>query len=99
MRTKCSICNYTLTYFWTDLYGEGCCTICGTPYQILHYDDDGNMISKSPEINVYDEMVQHVRNYWEAKKVSNGLGLFMKNPYQGDLNDFWDFVNEAEDGQ
>ena len=98
MNYKCEVCLYTLTYLWTDLHGEGCCTICGTPYQIIHYDENGNKVVQSPEMNVPDEIVQYVHDYWEVKGTSNGLGVFMENPYQDQLDAFINFIYEVNDG-
>lgn len=73
---KCLICDTkNPTYSWTDYHGEGCCTKCGTAYQLMAGKlSDGETY---PRINVDSKWIPVLRIFYEETKSLNGSGTFM----------------------
>lgn len=79
---QCLICDdEQMAFEWTDLHGEGTCYQCGTPYQILRYDEHRKRIEGAePSINIQDEYIPWLRKYWEETHRRMGLGQFLGTP-------------------
>jgi len=65
---KCVTCEQPLVFRWADLHGVGCCTTCGTPYTILHYQKNALgeevRVEKPPEPHLNDEGLEIAKAYW-----------------------------------
>jgi hypothetical protein len=75
----CIICNTKNPSFnWSDKHGEGMCDICGTPYQLLQYDKDKNLIKDfMPKCNIKNEWIPVLKQYWKETGEYTGLGQIM----------------------
>jgi hypothetical protein len=63
---KCEICGTEKTSFaWTDTHGVAQCLTCGTPYLLLHYENDVR-IEKEPQLLVLWEFVPLLQAYWKT---------------------------------
>lgn len=90
---KCEICKNQFVVQWTDLHGEATCVTCGTPYQILHY-EDGKRVEKDPTMNIKSEFVSYLQKYWDENKTNMGLGTFLlRNPNQENCNLFYEWLD------
>jgi len=58
----CVVCGATLYFRWTDTHGVGVCSVCGTPYRILHYDGD-KRVEKPPECQLLPEWIPIAQRY------------------------------------
>ena len=68
-RVKCTICDQEMRGFqWTDTHGIGQCVMCGTPYEIYHYDADKKRVDGPPTCIVRDDYVPILREYWATFK-------------------------------
>lgn len=75
---ECEICgDQPPTVTWVDLHGEGVCTNCGVPYMLIHYDEDDNRIDKPPKLQVKEDWVPVVKEYWEKTGEFMGLGTIL----------------------
>jgi hypothetical protein len=92
----CQICGHELYYRWSDLHGEGVCSTCGTPYQILQYDEQNRRIpDAAPSINVRDEYVPWLKRYWEETHQHMGLGQYvLAVPYAKKRKAFNDWMDQ-----
>jgi len=75
---KCQICDTEApAWSWTDTHGIAQCWTCGTPYRIIHYDDNQKRIEKEPEIVVKAEHLEHVGEYWNTfgKRIPSGCSF------------------------
>ena len=84
-RHKCIVCDNPLVGSWTDYHGEIECYSCGTPYMILHYDENKNRIEKPPECGATDHAIEGLKRYWAETKRRAPGGTFMGR-YQGVAN-------------
>ncbi len=74
----CVVCGASpATYQWSDLNGEGMCTRCGTPYQLMNGSDEMRAEGKYPYLNVRDAWVPVVRRYFQETGAFACLGTFM----------------------
>lgn len=98
---KCEICgteNPALN--WTDTHGVAQCCTCGTPYKILHYDDDGNRVDREPEIMIIQHWVPMTREYWETHKrmIPSGYSFTGNPQYElassADTKAFYEWCDE-----
>ena len=81
-RFECLICRSNpTTWTWTDLHGEAVCVKCGTPYQLLQYAETGDgkrqLEDKPPRINIRDEWLPVLIQYWQERQAFMGLGRIM----------------------
>jgi len=91
---KCQICENDLFGPWSDLHGEIVCSTCGSPYQILHYDESNKRIDKSPSINIKDYYVPFLCQYWQETKQHMGLGTFLgRGPRYDEYRAFMNWLN------
>lgn len=75
---ECEICgDQPPTVTWVDLHGEAVCTNCGTPYKVIHYDEDGNRVDKPPTITIKKNWIPILEEYWEKTGEFMGLGNIM----------------------
>lgn len=58
----CVVCDATFCFRWTDTHGVGVCSVCGTPYRILHYDGD-KRVEKPPECQLLPEWIPIAQRY------------------------------------
>jgi hypothetical protein len=74
---KCEVCG-SKSVTWTDYHGEAVCMTCGTPYQILQYDENNKPIKDAvPRMNIKAEYVPLLRQYWNEAHRYMGLGSYM----------------------
>jgi transcription elongation factor Elf1 len=74
----CLVCNNINPGFnWSDLHGEAMCNVCGTPYQIVQYDNNDKRIEAEPKINIKDDWIDILREYWNETHQYIGLGVIM----------------------
>jgi hypothetical protein len=84
---KCLVCGKELACRWTDYHGEGVCLTCGTPYQLIHYDENNKRIERSPQINIKKEYIAKLQQYWEETKKTMSLGIYLgRNPEPENYN-------------
>jgi hypothetical protein len=89
----CVTCGASPTTFqWSDYSGEGMCTRCGTPYQLKWGSDKQKEEDAYPYLNIKDEWVPIVREYYEETGQFVCLGNMM-GPRPG-MAEFYDWVKE-----
>ncbi|HZW04265.1 MAG TPA: hypothetical protein VFF68_10085 [Anaerolineaceae bacterium] len=92
---KCQICESDPAGFqWTDLHGEAICSTCGTPYQILQYDENKKRIEAEPKINIKAEYIPWMQRYWQETKRFMGLGTYMRIPRPDDYDAFMSWMDK-----
>ena len=64
---NCEICDKEFSFTWTDTHGVGVCLKCGTPYTIIHYDDDKSRVDKPPTIALESSGIELAKRYWIEK--------------------------------
>jgi hypothetical protein len=64
-QTTCETCNTLTNFAWTDVHGIAQCWTCGTPYRLLHYDEQGKRLELPPSSIVDEEYKPLLRQYWE----------------------------------
>ena len=72
----CIVCDDPCPrYSWTDLNGEGYCSQCGTPYQLMN----GKLAEGEsyPRCNIRHEWVPVLQAFWKETHQPNGQGTFM----------------------
>jgi hypothetical protein len=90
----CQICDTGLRMSWTDYHGEAVCQMCGTPYQVFQYDENNNRIDAPPAINIKDDYVPKLREYWQKFRRNMGLGTYLgAKPRQDDFNAFHEWLS------
>jgi len=88
----CVTCGYSpVTYQWSDYSGEGMCTKCGTPYQLKWGSGEQTTENNYPYLNLKDEWVPIVREYYQATNNWTYLGRGFKQP---GINEFIEWVKE-----
>ena len=76
--SECEICNDELVCEWSDVHGEGVCLNCGTPYQLLQYDDNNKrIVDAAPKINIKPEYIPLLKKYWSETGEHMGLGTYL----------------------
>jgi hypothetical protein len=97
-RGKCEICDDAISYEWTDLHGEAICWRCGTPYQLYQYDENKKRIPDAePTINIKDEYIPMLKQYWNENKKHMGLGTYLGKPkYPEKHHAFFDWLDTQE---
>lgn len=77
----CVVCgDNPPTWTWSDLHGEAMCIKCGTPYQLIQYEEvDGERkrLDAPPKINIKPGYIPILKQYWEETKKFTGLGTIM----------------------
>ena len=74
----CLICEASPTVWtWGDVYGEAMCMKCGTPYQLLQQDDDGKLLDTPPKINIKEEWIPILEQYFQETEEFTGLATIM----------------------
>lgn len=79
---KCPVCDTVLRLRWTDFHGVGACCECNTPFQVYHYEgegDDRKLVSDVPTCMTRDHWIPFTREYWTETK-----GLI---PHRFDITD------------
>lgn len=66
----CVVCDSELHFRWTDTHGVGVCSVCGTPYRILHYEDD-TRVERPPECLLTPEGGSIARRYYKEADLWN----------------------------
>lgn len=92
---KCEICDDDLYCYWTDYSGEGSCINCGTSYMLIVYDEHGKIVDTEMYISVREDVVPHIRTYWDEYRKNMGLGSFFnpdRNPNIEGLTEFIDYL-------
>lgn len=87
----CIICNDNpMTWTWGDVHGEAMCVKCGTPYQLLQYDENKERIKgATPKLNIKESWIPVLKTYWEETHSFIGLASIM----------IWRDYPECEEGQ
>lgn len=63
-RPACAVCDeQPICVAWTDTHGVAQCTRCGTPYRVIHYEDD-KRVDKPMEVQLKPEAIPIRRRYW-----------------------------------
>ncbi|KKM77485.1 hypothetical protein LCGC14_1369580 [marine sediment metagenome] len=74
----CQICSESSAGMnWSDQHGEGMCNRCGTPYQLIFYDENENRVEKPPRINIEENWLPVLKQYWEETQQYTGLGTIL----------------------
>jgi len=76
----CVVCDEPLMCRWTDYHGEGACVRCGTPYQLLQYDENNKQLDLPPRCNIREDFIPHMRRYWAETHRVMDLGRYMGGP-------------------
>ncbi len=71
----CAVCGCVLRVFWSDMPGEAMCIVCGTPYQIVVYTLMGIKLKTPPLINVKNEWLVIMKQYWIETHEFMGMGV------------------------
>jgi len=74
---RCQVCGKSTGFNWSDLHGEAMCNTCGTPYQIIQYNEDKTRKDAPPRLNLKDEWVSVAQEYWNETHTYMGLGTIM----------------------
>lgn len=82
-----------MTFQWSDYSGEAMCTRCGTPYQIKWGSKEQEAEGKYPYLNLYDDAVPLVREYYAETGQFTYLGTSWGGPRPG-LREFNAWVKE-----
>lgn len=86
---RCLICDSELTCRWTDLHGEGVCTICGAPYQLMHGTEEQEKEGKYPYLRVKEEYISLFREYWNETHLFCFHGLsFTEDTGRAEFNEW-----------
>lgn len=89
---SCEICGEAAGFNWSDYHGEGMCNRCGTPYQLVHYEgegDDKKRVEKPPQLSIKTAWVLTLKRYWNETHAYMGLGQIF----------IWRDYPEAADGR
>ena len=77
----CLVCDSENPGFtWSDQHGEGMCLVCGTPYQLLHYEGEGEnhrRVDKPPSCNIKPEWIPALRACYADLKIMMWQGCFL----------------------
>jgi len=73
----CVVCGKSEGFNWSDQHGEGMCNRCGTPYQLLQYDESENRVDAPPKCNIKEEWIPVLKQYWNETHEYMGLGSIM----------------------
>ena len=105
---KCAICDSELKgLVWTDTHGVARCRVCGTPYQVLHYEGKGRdrrVVDKPPLLMVKAKYVAAERAYWDQchRKIPGGFDFVDSRDQDSEaaedsrLFEAWMAANEAK---
>lgn len=76
---SCHICGDNPTQWtWGDVHGEAMCVKCGTPYQLLQYDENKKRIKgESPKLNIKEKWILILKAYWDETHNFTGLATVM----------------------
>lgn len=89
----CVICNTApIRYQWADFSGEAMCTVCGAPYQLKWGTEEQEKEGAYPYLNIIDEWVPIIREYYEQTKKFACHGRMMGSPCPG-LKEFFDWID------
>ncbi len=96
--TTCQICeSENMSFVWTDTHGIAQCSRCGTPYRILHYEDE-KCVEKPPKITIKDQYIPAFRDYWNAfhRRIPSGHSFpgGQELASHGDAKQFYDWMKE-----
>lgn len=65
----CIVCGASpMTFQWSDYSGEGMCTRCGCAYQLKWGSEEQQIEGKYPYLNVKEDFISILREYWEETK-------------------------------
>ena len=95
---NCIVCGSELAanVRWSDYHGEGICMTCGTPYQLLHYEND-KRVEKPPIINIKPEYIPKLQKYWNETHRPMSLGTYMgRNPEPENQKAFYEWFDKQE---
>ena len=74
----CVVCDANpVTYQWADYSGQAMCTRCGTPYQLKWGSDEQQAEGAYPYLDLKEEWVPIVREYWEETRLFACLGTML----------------------
>lgn len=80
---KCHVCEADLSFAWTDHHGIAQCIACGSPYRILHYEDD-RRVDKPPSLILDASDIDRVCAFHRdtgGKVSAVGMGLSFPGGY------------------
>ena len=72
----CLICGEKSGWRWTDTHGVGACWKCGAPYQLYHYGENEQRVSKPPQLLIRTEWVPLIKRYWEQNHCNCDPGAY-----------------------
>lgn len=73
----CLICeDERMSFSWTDAHGVAQCFRCGTPYRIIHYENE-RRVEKPPTITLKPQYIPAVRDYWNEfhRRIPSGHSI------------------------
>lgn len=87
----CLVCEASpVSWTWGDVHGEAMCVTCGTPYQLLQYDENKRRVEGvPPRLNIKENWLPILKRYWEETRAFTGLATIM----------IWRDYPECEEGQ
>ena len=99
-KVRCIICQEELRCRWTDLHGEGVCLTCETPYQLIQYDENKNRVEAPPAINIKEQYIPILQEYWQKFKKPMGFGCYLGiNPSQENFEAFVKWEGKRRENQ
>ncbi len=97
---RCVVCQEKLYCRWTDQHGEGVCLTCETPYMLIQYDENKKRIEAPPAINIKEQYIPVLQEYWQKFKRPMGFGYYLgKNPSEKNLRTFAKWKGEKRENQ
>lgn len=89
----CLVCGFN--YFeWTDFHGEASCLQCGSPHQVLFYDENKKLIETPVKLNISDKYIPFLKRYWDEQKDHMGLGTYMGDKRENKRDKFYKWLDE-----
>ena len=98
VKDSCCICGNDFAVEWSDYHGEGVCIVCGTPYQLYHYDaNDKRIIGTLPMFALRSDFYHVLAEYWDEVGRNMGLGTYLgRSPYREQRQQFDEWFKQSE---
>lgn len=94
----CAVCDWPLSFRWSDTHGVGVCNRCGLPYRIYHYENDAR-VAKPPTIAVKEAWLPLAREYWQQNKKRVFPGIYDIGPLRSRAGRTYSGATEEEMGE
>jgi hypothetical protein len=80
----CLVCDKGLSLTWTDTHGAAQCMTCGAPYQVFHYEGEGDArrrVERPAELLLSEETLGEVRRcFAETGARISAVGMRLSFP-------------------